>query len=121
MPLINPDIPTWQTLAPAAKWNVVKTIQITKKDSIVFMRGQVVEAGTNSIVLLDTVLTLPVGYRPSINLTGFVCDPAGAFGARLDVGSDGLVKIFWDSTRGYPGYLGSSIYANFENVQFPLW
>lgn len=122
MPLINPEpLPSWQTLTPAAKWNVVKTIQATKRDNIVFMRGQVVEAGTTSIVVMDTVLTLPVGFRPTGSLTGFVCDPAGAFGARLDIGTDGIIKIFWDSLRGYPGFGGTSIYVNFENVQFPLW
>lgn len=115
------SVPTWQTLTPAAKWNTYKAIQITKRNEVVWMRGGVVEAGTNSIVLMDTVLTLPVGFRPSSSLVGLTCEQSGARGARLDLGTDGIMKIYWDTARGYPGFGGTSIYINFENVQFPLW
>lgn len=122
MPLTRPDeVPVWQTLSPAAKWNVYKTVQVTKRHDVVWMRGGVVEAGTTSIVTLDTVLTLPIGFRPSVSLVGLACEQAGARGARLDIGTDGIIKVFWDTSRGYPGLNGTSIYLNFENIQFPLW
>lgn len=114
--------PTWETLTPTTKFTTLTSIQISKsKDGVVFMRGTCREVGSNGIAQNDTVLTLPTAYCPSRDLTGFVCDPAGAFGARLDISTTGNIKIFWDSLRGYPGFGGSVVYVNFENVQFPTW
>lgn len=113
--------PTWQTITPAAKWTTFSTIQVCKKDGVVFMRGVAQEVGTNGIANADTVLTLPVGFRPSVAVLGLASDPAGAFGSRLDIGTDGVMKIFWDSARGYPGFGGTTIYVSFSNIQLPTW
>ena len=122
MPLINPPTnPTWQTLTPAAKFTTVQTVQVTKWDGIVFMRGVVKELNTSGIVPLDTVLTLPVGFRPTQNISGLAVDPAGAWGARLDVSTGGLIQIFWDTARGYAGFGGNTCFVNFANVMFPTW
>lgn len=122
MPLINPSPPpTWTTLTPAAKFTTTETVQVCKQGEIVYMRGQVAEVNTSGIALWDTVLTLPAGFRPAVKLTGLAVDPAGAFGARLDILTTGVIQVFWDPFRGYPGYQGNKIYLNFANVIFPTW
>ena len=122
MPLINPSPPpTWTTLTPAAKFSTLETVQVCKQSEIVYMRGLVQEVGTSGIAPLDTVLTLPVGFRPSVKLTGLAVMQAGAFGAGLDIQTSGVVQIFWDTFRGYPGSGGNKIYINFANVIFPTW
>ena len=99
----------------------METVQVTKRNDVVYMRGLVQEVGTSGITNLDTVVTLPVGFRPSARISGLAVMAAGSFGARLDVETSGVIQIFWDAFRGYPGFGGNKIYVNFANVIFPTW
>lgn len=77
-----------------------------KYDGIVELRGLV--ATSSSISANQTIFTLPTGYRPTAQLTMYLCvrngtplDEAG-WGTRLQIYTSGAVYLVRYNTRTYP-------------------
>ena len=114
--------PTWVNLTPTAKWDIVTQPKVSKRNEVVYFRGEIKEKAALSISLYDTVFILPEGYRPAENVIGLISDQTAFHDGRLDVLSTGEVKIWWDSGRGYPGVSTTSfIWLALGQTSFPTW
>lgn len=78
----------WQTLTPAAGWSIDPShpIEARRLNGVVYLRGRV-----NGPLTSSTVLTLPVGFRPSL-LSFFLIERGSATAiSRITVDTTGAV------------------------------